>query len=133
MPTSLLHFNGATRRDPAIALWFQEHPGPLGQLAQEWFAVMRGAGDEVLELVHDGCLVVCLGDVPFAYVNAFRAHVNVGFFQGASLPDPARLLEGTGRNMRHVKLRPGHPFNDQALHHLIADAYADIKARIEHG
>ena len=67
----------------------------------------RACGDEVRELLHDGCPVACLGDVPFGYVNAFTSHVNVGFFHGAALPDLACLLQGRGKFMRHVKLRPG--------------------------
>ena len=110
-----------------------EHAGELGAIAHHWFQVMRRCGDEVRELLHDGCPVACLGDAPFAYVNVFASHVNVGFFQGASLPDPARLLQGTGRFMRHVKLRPGAAVNDANLSRLIDRAYADIKARVEHG
>jgi hypothetical protein len=49
----------------------------------------------------------CSDDAAFGYVNAFKDHVNVGFFYGALLRDPAHLLEGTGKRMRHVKLRPG--------------------------
>lgn len=94
---------------------------------------MRGCGDEVRELLHDGCPVACLGDVPFGYVNAFTSHVNVGFFQGAGLPDPAGLLLGNGKFMRHVKLRPGTAMNAAALNRLIEAAYLDIKARVEHG
>jgi hypothetical protein len=74
-----------------------------------------------------------LGDVPFGYVNVFRSHVNVGFFQGAALPDPARLLQGSGKFMRHVKLRPHTDTNAAALSGLITTAYSDIKARVEHG
>jgi hypothetical protein len=84
-------------------------------------------------LVHDGCPVACLGDVPFAYVNVFRSHVSVGFFRGAELADQARLLEGSGRFMRHVKLRLGENTNAAALRRLIEMAYLDIKARVEHG
>jgi hypothetical protein len=111
----------------------KEHAGELGEIAQRWFEVMRASGDEVRELLHDGCPVACLGDVPFAYVNAFTAHVNVGFFQGASLQDPARLLQGDGKFMRHVKLRPGMATNAEALNALIEAAYSDIKARVENG
>jgi len=95
--------------------------------------VMRKCGDEVRELLHDGCPVACLGDAPFGYVNVFKSHVNVGFFQGAALPDPAKLLQGTGKFMRHVKLRPGTATNAAALHTLIDTAYSDIKARVENG
>jgi len=131
--TDFLRFNGAVERDPAIDSWMGEHADDLGAIAHQWFEVMRNCGDEVRELLHDGCPVACLGDAPFGYVNAFTSHVNVGFFHGASLPDPARLLQGAGRFMRHVKLRPGTDTNAVALTALIHAAYSDIKARVEHG
>ena len=133
MKTELLRFDGAVERDPAVEAWLKQHKGELGSIARRWFEVMRKCGDEVRELVHDGCPVACLGDVPFGYVSVFTSHVNVGFFQGASLPDPNRLLQGTGKFMRHVKLRPGTTINAAALNKLIQAAYADIKARVEHG
>ena len=133
MRTSLLRFEGAVERDPAIDVWMKEHAGELGAIARLWFEVMRKCGDEVRELLHDGCPVACLGNAPFGYVNAFASHVNVGFFHGAALPDPAHLLQGTGKFMRHVKLRPGTTTNAAALGKLIEAAYSDIKARVEHG
>lgn len=133
MRTQFLRFNGAVERDPAIDAWMNEHAGELGAIGRQWFAVMRKCGDEVRELLHDGCPVACLGDAPFAYVNVFTAHVNVGFFHGAALPDPARLLQGAGKFMRHVKLRPGTATNPAALRRLIEASYADIKARVENG
>ena len=133
MNSDFLRFNGTVERDPAIDAWMKEHAGELGAIAHQWFEVMRKCGDEVRELLHDGCPVACLGDAPFGYVNAFTAHVNVGFFHGASLRDPARLLEGTGKFMRHVKLRPGTPPNAAELHKLIEAAFADIKSRVESG
>jgi len=109
------------------------HGGELGAIAREWFEAMRQCGDEVRELLHDGCPVACLGDAPFAYVNVFSAHVNVGFFHGAALPDPARLLQGKGKFMRHAKLKPGIPIDAASLRSLIEAAYADVKARVENG
>ena len=129
MKTELLRFNGAVERDPAIDAWMKEHAGELGVIARQWFEVMRKCGDEVRELLHDGCPVACLGDAPFAYVNVFTSHVNVGFFHGTALPDPARLLQGNGKFMRHVKLKPGVERDLTALSYLIEDAYADIKRR----
>ena len=129
----LLRFDGAVERDPAIDAWMNEHRGELGATARKWFGAMRKCGDEVRELIHDGAPTACLGDVPFGYVNVFASHVNVGFFQGAALRDPARLLQGAGRFMRHVKLRPGTAINTAELTRLIEAAYADIKARVEHG
>ena len=133
MRTELLRFNGTLEHDPAIDAWMRDHQGPLGTIAHEWFNVMRRCGDEVRELLHDGCPVACLGDAPFGYVNVFTSHVNVGFFQGAALPDPARLLQGAGKFMRHVKLRPGIATDAASLRRLIECAYSDIKARVENG
>jgi hypothetical protein len=129
----LLRFNGTVERDPAIDAWMKQHTGELGAIAHRWFDTMRKCGDEVRELLHDGCPTACLGDAPFGYVNVFTAQVNVGFFHGADLPDPARLLQGAGKFMRHVKLKPGTSTNAAALNRLIEAAYSDIKARVEHG
>ncbi len=131
--TELLRFNGAVERDPAIDAWMKDHAGELGAIAHHWFEVMRKCGDEVRELLHDGCPVACFGDTPFGYVNVFTSHVNVGFFQGASLPDPACLLQGAGKYMRHVKLKPGTVANAAALSRLIDTAYSEIQARVENG
>ena len=126
----LLRFPGSVRRDPAIDVWMREHSGELGSIAQRWFDVMRSCGDDVRELLHDGHPTVCIGDAAFAYVNAFTAHVNVGFFRGAEIADPGRLLQGTGRFMRHVKLGPGREVDAAALTTLIETAYADMKRRL---
>lgn len=133
MKSELLRFNGAVERDPSIDAWMKEHAGELGAIACGWFEAMRNCGDEVRELLHDGCPVACLGDAPFGYVNVFTSHVDVGFFHGNALPDPARLLQGTGKFMRHVKLRPETATNAASLSRLIDAAYSDIKMRVEHG
>jgi hypothetical protein len=133
MKSDFLRFNGTIERDPAIDAWMKSHQGELGAIAHQWFEAMRRCGDEVRELLHDGCPTACLGDAPFAYVNVFTSHVNVGFFHGASLPDPARLLKGEGKFMRHVKLRPGTATDTASLSKLIESAYADIKSRVENG
>ena len=76
----ILRFAGAMERDPAIDAWLKQQPAELGEIARTWFAEFRGCGDDVRELMHDGCPVACVEDVPFGYVNVFKAHVNVGFF-----------------------------------------------------
>lgn len=107
-----------------------EHAGDLGALAQRWFEVLRDCGDDVRELLHDGHPTACVGETAFAYVNAFKAHVNIGFFRGAEIGDPDGLLEGAGKLMRHVKLRPHGAIDDTALMRLIETAYADMKRRL---
>ncbi len=103
----------------------------MGAIAQRWFDVMRQRGDDVRELMHDGHPTACVGDAAFAYVNAFTAHVNVGFFRGAELADLAQLLEGTGKYMRHVKLRPESDVDATALINLVDAAYTDMKGRLK--
>lgn len=127
----LLRFPSSVKRDPAIGVWMHEHSGELGAIAQLWFEVMRACGDDVRELLHDGHPTACVGDAAFAYVNAFRAHVNVGFFRGAEIADAEGLLEGTGKFMRHVKLRPEREVDATALRRLIETAYADMRGRLK--
>jgi hypothetical protein len=137
----LFRLSGATRHDPDVDAWFSgsvrldeaadamfaEPADALRAIAGIWFEQMRGCGDDVRELIHDGGPVACVEDAAFGYVNVFKAHVNVGFFQGAALNDPAGLLEGAGKHMRHVKLRPGEPIDATALTDLIETAYRDTR------
>src|SRR6516162_2648423 len=119
MRSELLRFNGTVERDPAIDAWMNEHAGELGTIAREWFEVMRQCGDEVRELLHDGCPVACLGDAPFAYVNVFTSHVNVGFLSGRrtagsgplvarhrQVHAPCKVAAGKGHQRRSPK--PAH-------------------------
>ena len=126
----LMRFPGSVRRDPAIDEWMHERSGELGAIARHWFEVIRNCGADVRELLHDGHPTACVGDAAFAYVNAFRAHVNVGFFRGAELADPGGLLAGTGKFMRHVKLRPQCDVDAAALEKLIETAYTDMQRRL---
>lgn len=127
----LFRFPSAVKRDPRIDTWMKQHAGELGAIAQHWFDVMRERGDDVRELLHDGHPTACVADAAFAYVNAFTGHVNVGFFRGAELPDPARLLQGSGKLMRHVKLRPESNVDATALTQLLHVAYTDMKRCLE--
>jgi hypothetical protein len=131
--SQLLRFPGSVERDPAIDIWMHEHSDELGVIARRWFEVMRACGDDVRELLHDGQPTACVGDAAFAYVDAFRAHVNVGFFRGAEIADPHGLLEGAGKFMRHVKLGPDRDVDPTALWKLVQTAYTDMKGRVKAG
>ncbi len=127
----IFRFSSSVKRDPAVDAWMKEHSGELGAVARHWFDVLRECGDDVRELLHDGHPTACVADAAFAYVNAFTAHVNVGLFRGAELADPAQLLEGTGKYMRHVKLRHEADVDATALTELIETAYTDMKRRLK--
>lgn len=130
-PTRLMRFPAATRRDPAVEAWLASRPAELGAIARRWFDVMRAGGADVRELLHDGHPTACVGDAAFAYVNAFRDHVNVGFYLGTHLADTSGLLEGSGRFMRHVKLRPGQAVEEGALTALIGAACTHMRSLVQ--
>ena len=129
--SQLFRLTGAVRRDPAIGSWLDENGAELGAIARRWFEVMRDCGDDVREVLHDDQPTACVEDAAFGYVDVFNAHVNVGFFRGAALSDPASLLQGSGKYMRHVKLRPESDVDATALLALVETAYTDMKERLE--
>jgi hypothetical protein len=126
----IFRISNTSSRDSNVDAWLSAEPAELRSLALHWFLQMRGCGHDVRELMHDGCPVACIEDAPFGYVNSFKNHVNVGFFNGAHLKDPAAILQGSGKRMRHVKLIPGEPVDSKALGDLIVAAYRDIKDRL---
>ena len=128
--SSFLRFYGAVRRQPRIDEWIDARPTELAAIARAWFAEMRGCGADVTELLHDGHPTACVEDAAFGYVNVFTSHVNIGFFHGATLADPTRLLQGSGRFMRHVKASPGNLPDAVSLKALIRAAYLDIKSKL---
>jgi hypothetical protein len=128
--SNLFRFPSAVRRDPGVDAWFSKTDGALRWIARPWFERMRDCGADVRELLHDGHPIACAGDAAFGYVDAFSAHANVGFFHGMALDDPAGLLEGTGKRMRHAKVRWAQDVNAAALGDLIAAAYRDIRLRL---
>jgi hypothetical protein len=125
----IFRLHGAEKHAAAVDSWLGE-PNELRSIAALWFERMRQCGDDVRELMHDGCPVACIEDAPFGYVNSFKKHVGVGFFYGAELVDAAGLLEGSGKRMRHAKIRPGTPYNAAALRKLIEAAYLDLGKRL---
>ena len=129
--SQLFRFPSAVPRDPAVDAWFATPNHELRRMAEPWFERMRGCGADVRELLADGHPTACVDDAAFGYVDAFSAHANVGFFFGAALDDPAGLLQGGGKRMRHVKLRWGEPVDAAALNDLIAAAYRDIRLRLD--
>ncbi len=97
----------------------------------------------ILEADPEACEIVRLGDRAatyglgprkmidgYAYVMPHRAWVNLGFFRGASLNDRRHLLEGTGKMMRHVKVRSARDAEREGIPELIAGAIAERRAAL---
>jgi len=130
MADDLFRLPGAVPRDSGIETWFA-HGDPLRALVEPWFEAARSCGPDVTETMHDGHPTACVGDAAFAYVAAFATHASLGFFHGAALDDPAGLLEGSGKRMRHVKFRWDRSPDSDAVRALIAAAHRDIRRRLE--
>jgi hypothetical protein len=67
----------------------------------------------------------------YAYIAVQESHVNVGFYHGTSLADPKSLLEGTGKELRHVKLRDVASTKNTAVTALLRQAIAERKRRAD--
>ena len=58
----------------------------------------------------------------FCYIGVFKKHINLGFYYGAELPDTEKLLEGTGKLLRHIKVTSPEQLENPALHQLVVEA-----------
>lgn len=63
----------------------------------------------------------------FCYIGVFKKHVNLGFYYGAELPDPHGLLEGTGKNLRHIKVKNGEEVDQPALRDILQASFDERK------
>lgn len=126
----LLLYTGKDLQDITWEVWLKNKPAPLHALALKWFTEIKNCGTDVDAIFHDGYPIACVSEAPFAYVNIFSAHINLGFFYGADLPDTKGLLEGSGKRMRHIKLKPDQPGDEKEMKRLISLAYADIKTKL---
>jgi hypothetical protein len=59
---------------------------------------------------------------PLCYLRVGKTHVTFGFPRGASLKDPRKLLEGAGRNLRHVKIKDFAQVRNPHLKQLLLEA-----------
>jgi len=113
-----------------VEQWLGTQTGEVGAIARRWLICLRRSGEDVHVVMHDGCPTACVDGAAFAYVGSFTGHVTVGFFHGTALPDPAGLLQGSGKYMRHVKIVPGRSVDEPALSRLVTAARDDIRVRL---
>ena len=62
------------------------------------------------------------GKRDFLSIGPQKKYVNLYFMKGVELSDPQGLLEGTGKILRHVKIRTEKDLQNKALHALILRA-----------
>jgi hypothetical protein len=67
----------------------------------------------------------------FCYIGLYKNHVNLGFYYGTSLPDPAGLLTGTGKNLRHIKIRSTDDLANPAITTLLKAALSERQTTLK--
>ena len=104
-------------------------PG-LAAIARRLRTIIRAVDASTVETVRLGDNAATYGVGPkkmtdgYAYIMPMRGYINLGFYQGAVLADPETLLEGTGKGLRHVKIRSLAEANRRAVRALVAMALA---------
>ena len=66
----------------------------------------------------------------FCYLGIYQNHVNLGFYYGAELVDPEDLLEGTGKKLRHVKVRNVAEIEQSSLRDLLIQSLEERKSAL---
>ena len=126
----LLRFYGKDIQSIDFEPWAEQKPKVLRPIARKWFRTIQTCGEGVEVIFHDNHPIACVEEAPFVYIDVFAQHINLGFFYGAHFINTQNIMEGTGKSMRHIKLRPDSPDHEVAIRHLIEVAYFDIKERL---
>ena len=95
------------------------------ELAHQLRALVAAVMPEVVEVPWPRMRMASYGVGPkkksehFCYISAQKDDVNLGFYYGAELPDPEGLLQGTGKLLRHVKIREPKAIRSRAIRQLL--------------
>jgi len=105
-----------------IDAYVKRKDATLGEVAQGLRRLMKKTVPGTKESVNPWKLPTFESNGPMCYFSVGKDHVTFGLLRGTSLPDPAKLLEGTGKSLRHVKLRCVDDLRKPALKKLIQAA-----------
>jgi hypothetical protein len=97
--------------------------GSVDEVAERAEKLVREVGPTLKVETHWG-MPWYVGRDLVCLAGAFTNHVGMQFWRGSILPDPDHLLEGTGKNLRHVKLRTLEEVSSPKLARLIRAAIA---------
>lgn len=103
--------------------YIQKQPQEKQVLLEELRQLVKEIAPELTETVKWG--YPSYGDkTNVIYLAAQKNHINFGFYQGGSLDDPDKLLEGTGAQMRHIKIKKAEDIKPELFQKLIKAAVA---------
>lgn len=100
---------------------------PVAAIAGELRAMVRKTAPDLEEKIKYSFPHYDLGGT-VVYIMAASEHVDLGFYDGVDLKDPKKLLEGTGKRLRHVKIRTPGDVRNPALKALLKEA---VKVRTQ--
>jgi hypothetical protein len=113
--------------DPAVDIFLRSYPPEVRAIALKTRDVIRDVLPTVTEKVYPGWKVIEYGagqnreDV-FAVISPQRERINLGLANGADLPDPEGLLEGSGKGIRHIKITSAQAADAPAVRDLVQGA-----------
>jgi hypothetical protein len=118
-PTRAVYGKAAPK---AIDAYIQQRNPTLKDVVSAVRRLVRQAVPAAAEAINPWGVPVLELNGTLCFLMVGKQHVTLGFAQGTLLSDPARLLEGTGKNIRHVKLKKVEQVNDPHLRSLLLEA-----------
>ena len=118
--------------DPAVDTFLKGYSPQVREIAVKAREVILSVMPDATEKVYPGWKVIQYGAAAdmksvFAAISPQRERVNLGLANGAGLPDPEGLLEGTGQGIRHVKLTSPEAASAPAVRSLVQGALTATK------
>lgn len=119
---------------PTVEEWLKKLSPDLQSITRELIAVARKKMPKAHEFIYHDAVGYSINDSPFDRICYIapqqKGYVNFGFFFGAGLPDPKKLLVGEGKRIRHVKIWTVQEANNPALAKLIAATWKEAPQRV---
>lgn len=112
-----------------IEMWLEKNFSPdIQALVREIQRWVHGVLPNASEVLAVGYKMIMYKTQPkmngfVVYVGPYTNHVNLGFLEGTSLPDPHKLLKGTGKTLRHVKIKGVGDLEQVGLQELVEAAW----------
>ena len=113
--------------NPDLLHFLEAYPSGITHLVLELRRLVLTAAPTANELVYDAYNAVAIAytftssfRTGFCHIAAYAQHVNLGFNQGAQLPDPDRVLQGTGKSIRHLKVKTAADLESPHLRHFLS-------------
>ena len=113
---------GEAKTGAAIDAYVEKKNPRLKPVTDAVRALVRKAVPKSREAINPWGLPIFEWNGPLCYLMVGKHHVTFGFPRGTSLQDPAKLLQGTGKNLRHIKLREVSDVHDANVKKLILQA-----------